>query len=74
MKEVKLAANLKGRHYFLEMRPWLHEQSIEHTYFSGKNEIVFTNNEDALVFLLRYGGSSGSVVTDMNNHGVNNDS
>ena len=57
--------NMGMREYVYDMRPWLREHNIEHTYFSGKNVIAFSNDEDASAFMLTFGGTRGHVIDEM---------
>ena len=65
MKQVRLEAGKAGGHYFLDMLPWLKANNCEHTYMSGKNEIVFVNDDDATAFVLAFGGTSGDSIKSL---------
>jgi hypothetical protein len=68
MKQIRLTSGTAGGHYFMDMLPWLKENKCEHTYMSGKNEIVFVNDDDATAFMLVFGGTKGDSIESLKNN------
>jgi len=61
MKEIQLSPDVN---YYREVMHLLNENSIKHTYFSGKNVIAFINDEDASMFMLQHGGNMRSAIEE----------